>query len=105
MDIFLIQNCEILINEVQNAVNLCGANDVIADPGYCVFGACSQEYFENWINEHKTELAKAWEFAITWDINENEFVFDNEEKKALFIISYLAGYMEPEGENENEFAA
>jgi len=103
MDIFLIDNCQNLINEVQNAVNSYGVYDVEIDPGYCVFGACSQQYFENWIKENKTELEKAWEFAVTWDINENEFVFDNEEKKALFIISYLAGYMEPE--NENEFAA
>ena len=104
MDLFLIENCPNLIEEVQNAVNWYGANDVMQDPGYCVFGACSQEYFNNWINEHKNELAKCWEFAITWDINENEFVFENEEKKALFLISYLASYCEPE-ENENEFAA
>lgn len=94
MDLFLIQNCENLINEVQTAVNWYGANDVQMDPGYCVFGACSQDYLNKWIEDHKNELEKCWEFAITWDINENEFIFKNETEKVLFLIQYLASYCE-----------
>lgn len=94
MDLFLIENCNNLIQEVENTVKMYGANDVMMDPGYCFFGACSQGYFNRWQNEMQKELASAWEFAITWDINEDEFTFNSEDEKTLFIIAYLASYMQ-----------
>ncbi len=94
MDVFLLENCPTIVNDLERAMEHVTPHDFILDTGYQLFGMASEDYLNNYWLSHEKEFKKALEFIFEWSVNENELHFENNIQKMLFVYQVLASDFE-----------
>ena len=91
MDIFIMQNCPTIVNDLERCIkDGVTPHDLMCDTLYQIFGLASEEYLEKYWKRHEDEFLKALEFIWEWYANEDDFHFDDNVQRMLFVYQVLA---------------